>query len=437
MTTINTNVSSLIAKNAIGQNERAMSQAMTRLSTGSRINSARDDAAGLAISERMSSQISGLNMAARNANDAVSLIQTAEGATKEISSMFGRMRELAVQAASDTYTSTDRAALDLEFDALMAEVDRIAANTEWNGTAILSGNGALETALEVTKDYAIQVGTDASQTMDLAFKSWRTKVARDSLMSDGTGTAKVGLDAQTGDSQTVTFNANVASSQGVVTIGGLTLTFSDGTTPAQIAAAFGNRSVGYGGTVAGQVTAASGALTGFSTAAADGDTVTFTQIATGSTKTNSNTGLSVVLSGTHIANAGSGSSVATATGGVDNQSAYNFGNAGILFYGATPTQIDITSQTTASEAITQIDAAINGSAAERAKLGAYMSRLQHASDNLTNVATNTAASRSQIADADYAAETTELARTQIISQASTAMLAQANQVKQTVLALLR
>ena len=437
MTTINTNVSSLIAKNAIGQNERAMSQAMTRLSTGSRINSARDDAAGLAISERMSSQISGLNMAARNANDAVSLIQTAEGATKEISSMLGRMRELAVQAASDTYTSSDRAALDLEFDALMAEVDRIAANTEWNGTTILSGNGALETALEVTKDYAIQVGTDATQTMDLNFKSWRIKVARDSLMSDGAGTAKVGLDAQTGDSQTVTFAANVASSQGVVTIGGLTLTFSDGTTPAQIAAAFGNRSVGYGGTVAGQVTAASGALTGFSTAAADGDTVTFTQIATGSTKTNSNTGLSVVLSGTHIANAGSGSSVATATGGVDNQSAYNFGNAGILFYGATPTKIDITSQTTASEAITQIDAAINGSAAERAKLGAYMSRLQHASDNLTNVATNTAASRSQIADADYAAETTELARTQIISQASTAMLAQANQVKQTVLALLR
>ena len=100
MTTINTNVSSLIAKNAIGQNERAMSQAMTRLSTGSRINSARDDAAGLAISERMSSQISGLNMAARNANDGISLLQTADGATKEISNMLGRMRELAVQAAS-------------------------------------------------------------------------------------------------------------------------------------------------------------------------------------------------------------------------------------------------------------------------------------------------------------------------------------------------
>jgi flagellin len=438
MTTINTNVSSLIAKNAIGQNERAMSQAMTRLSTGSRINSARDDAAGLAISDRMSSQISGLNMAARNANDAVSLIQTAEGATKEISSMLGRMRELAVQAASDTYTSSDRAALDLEFDALMAEVDRIAANTEWNGTAILSGNGALETALEVTKDYAIQIGADATQTMDLNFKSWRTKVARDSLMSDGVGTAKVGLDAQTGDSQIVTFAGTVAGGNGTVIVGGLTLTFSDGTTPAQIAAAFAGLSAGSSGPgVSGQVTAQGGALTGFSTAATSDATVTFTQIATGSTKTNSLTGLSVAVTGTHKSNAGSSTAVAAATGGVDNQSAYNFGNAGILFYGTTPTQIDITSQTTASEAITQIDAAINGSAAERAKLGSYMSRLQHASDNLTNIATNTAASRSQIADADYAAETTELARTQIISQASTAMLAQANQVKQSVLALLR
>jgi len=149
MTVINTNTSSLIAKNAIGQNERAMSQAMTRLSTGSRINSARDDAAGLAISERMSSQVSGLKMAARNANDAITLLQTADGATKEIGSMLGRMRELAVQAASGTYTSTDRTALDLEFGALMDEIDRVAANTEWNGSAILAGNGSVESALEL------------------------------------------------------------------------------------------------------------------------------------------------------------------------------------------------------------------------------------------------------------------------------------------------
>ena len=183
MTTINTNVSSLIAKNAIGQNERAMSQAMTRLSTGSRINSARDDAAGLAISERMSSQISGLKMAARNANDAITLLQTADGATKEISSMLGRMRELAVQAASGTYTSTDRTALDLEFGALMTEIDRIAANTEWNGSAILAGASSLESAAETVNSKDIQIGTDATQTMNLSLKSWRTKVAVDSNMT--------------------------------------------------------------------------------------------------------------------------------------------------------------------------------------------------------------------------------------------------------------
>ena len=205
MTTINTNVSSLIAKNAIGQNERAMSQAMTRLSTGSRINSAKDDAAGLAISERMSSQISGLNMAARNANDAISLLQTAEGATKEISSMLGRMRELAVQAASGTYTTTDQAALNLEYQALLTEMDRVAETTEWNGDKILAGaTSTVNTNLADSKSIAIQVGADASQTMGLTLNSWRTGVAVDgSMTADGTG--KSGVDDQAPETSLVAF----------------------------------------------------------------------------------------------------------------------------------------------------------------------------------------------------------------------------------------
>jgi len=316
MTTINTNVSSLIAKNAIGQNERAMSQAMTRLSTGSRINSARDDAAGLAISERMSSQISGLNMAARNANDGISFLQTAEGATKEISNMLGRMRELAVQAASGTYTTTDQAALDLEFGALHTEIARIATDTEFNGEAILSG-GATDNASLSKK---IQIGTDANQTIELSLKSWEPADSNDSTMTTAAGANANGAD-------------DVDSA--------------------------------YGGAANGGA-ATSGALTFNSDA-----------------------------------------------------------------------RLTITSSDNATQAIKHLDNAITNSASERAKYGAYMSRLQHAADNLANVSTNTAASRSQIADADYAAETTELARTQIISQASTAMLAQANQVKQTVLALLK
>jgi flagellin len=318
MTTINTNVSSLIAKNAIGQNERAMSQAMTRLSTGSRINSARDDAAGLAISERMSSQISGLNMAVRNANDGISFLQTAEGATKEISSMLGRMRELAVQAASDTYTTSDKTALDLEFGALHTEIARIATDTQFNGEAILSG-GSTDAALSKI----IQIGTDAGQTITLSLKSWEPADSNDAEMSAADGTNADGPETATS---------------------------------------------AYGG------------------------------------------------------------AIDSGAGTADTSGALTF---------ASDARLTITTTANATRAIKNLDNAITNSASERAQYGAYMSRLQHAADNLANVATNTAASRSQIADADYASETTELARTQIISQASTAMLAQANQVNQSVLALLR
>ena len=321
MSVINTNTASNIAQNAIRINEQQMSVAMERLSTGSRINSAKDDAAGLAISERMSSQISGLNMATRNANDAISMLQTIDGATKEISNMLGRMRELTVQSQSGTYTSTDRAALDLEFGALMDEIERIAKNTEWNGDAVLKGNltnnfTADDTAL--TKN--IQIGTGSGQIMALSIKTWVPQVAN--AVGDAIGS-------------------------------------------------FVNETAGHGA--------------------------------------NSAYGASTSLYGT----AASDSSAANEV------------------------RLNIKTVTNGTDALGEIDAAINGAAAERAKYGAYMSRLQHAADNLQNVSTNTAASRSQIADADYAAETTELARTQIISQASTAMLAQANQVKQTVLSLLK
>jgi flagellin len=134
MTVINTNTAATLTANALTKNERAMNQTMERLSTGQRINSAADDAAGLAISSKMTSQINGLNMAVKNANDAISMLQTYDGALIEISSMSQRMRELAVQSASDTNTTADRTALNTEFEQLTAEIERIAANTQWNGT---------------------------------------------------------------------------------------------------------------------------------------------------------------------------------------------------------------------------------------------------------------------------------------------------------------
>ena len=330
MTVINTNTSSMIARDAINRNDRAMSQAMERLSTGSRINSAKDDAAGLAIADRMSAQVSGLNMAVRNANDAISMLQTIEGATKEITNMLGRMRELAVQSASGTYTNTDRTALDLEFGALMDEISRIAKNTEWNGQAVLKGNIGTAgdsdyTSNDAPETHTIQLGASSGQTMDLTINTWVPTVASDDDAGDTVG-----------DPGTLVSNA-----------GG---------------SAYGNGATG-------------GVLYGDS--------------------------------------AGDSNDAVAAD------------------------RLVISSVEGAAIAITNLDLAINGAAAERAKYGSYMSRLQHASDNLANIATNTSASLSQIADADYAVETTELARTQIISQASTAMLAQANQVKQTVLALLQ
>ena len=308
----------MIARDAIQRNDRAMSTAMERLSTGSRINTAKDDAAGLAISERMSAQVSGLNMAARNANDAISLLQTVDGAAGEISNMLGRMYELAVQSASGTYTSTDRTALNLEFEALMFEIQDIAERTEWNGTSIMD-----DTYDDTTNALKVQLGAEASQTMAVRIKDWRPTLSVDAQISGITDATTDGIDSA--DSA-----YNLAGS------------------------ANGTEAALY---------------------------------------------------------------FLDATEEVDN--------------------IDISSAAAAAIAVKNIANAIDGAAAERAQYGAYISRLQHAADNLQNVSTNTSASLSQIADADYATETTELARTQIISQASTAMLAQANQVKQTVLSLLR
>jgi flagellin len=315
MSVINTNVSATIASNAILRNDRAMGTAMERLSTGLRINSAKDDAAGLAISSRMKAAVSGLEMAAKNANDAISMLEVAEGATLEISNMLIRMRELAVQSASGTYSATDRDAMDLEFGALLSEIDRVAKNTTWNTMSILNGDDVY-TAAGVATSVDIQLGANASQKMTLEFKSWVPSVTVD---------AQSAVDGTTANGQD-NFAAGTKSS------------------------AFGEAS---------------------------------------------------------------------------------------LYWGAGPAAINIDTADAAEWAIDQLDKAILGASGERAKYGAYMSRLEHSSDNLLNVAQNTDQSRSRIEDADYAVETSELARTQIISQAATAMLAQANQAKQGVLQLLQ
>ena len=169
MSSINTNVMATIASNSLARNERAMGTAMERLSTGLRINTAKDDAAGLAIAAKMTSQIRGLDQAVRNANDAISLIQTAEGALVEVSNMLQRMRELAVQSATDTNNTTDRTALNAEFVALRSEINRVAQNTQWNGSNVLDKSFASGTGV-----YKFQVGANAAQTINLTIGNYQT-----------------------------------------------------------------------------------------------------------------------------------------------------------------------------------------------------------------------------------------------------------------------
>jgi flagellin len=275
MSVINTNIKSMVAQNAMTVNNRALGKSMEQLSTGKRINSAGDDAAGLAIVNRMTSQIKALDQSVRNANDGISMMQTAEGATKEITNMLQRMRELSVQAANDSYSSTDRTAIAAEVTQLTSEITRVATNTQWNGMSILGG-------LTAYSAMTFQVGTEG----------------------DATSAVTVGFSAM---------------SAGALTITALSFTTS-----------------------------------------------------------------------------------------VQSQAS-----------------------------IELLDTAITAVDTFRSGLGARINRLTSAADNLANIALNTSASRSQIEDTDYAKATTDLAKSQIIQQAATAMLAQANQAPQSVLSLLR
>jgi flagellin len=275
MSVINTNVSAMYSQNAMKTNARAMSTAMEQLSTGSRINSAKDDAAGLAIGQNMTSQIRGLNMAIRNLNDGINMMQTAEGAMVEQSNMLQRMRELAVQSMNGTYSSTQRGYLDLEFQALTSQIDDISVNTTWNDQVLLNADTD-----NVSGVFVFQAGQSSGQTIS------------------------------------VTIGDMGASSLGI-----------------------------------------------------------------------------------------SGTSIDT----LDN----------------------------ATTALADISSALETINEQRATIGAGINRMEYAVDNLTNISSNATQSRSTIMDTDYATATTQLAKTQIIQQAATAMLAQANQQPQAVMQLLK
>lgn len=390
MSVINTNAKAMLAQNALTTNNRSLSTSMEQLSTGKRINSAQDDAAGFAIAQKMTSQIRGLNQAVRNAGDAISLVQTAEGALVEVNNMLQRMRELSVQSSTDSNVTTDREALHNEFNQLRLEINRVATNTQWNGRNLLdqgyTGNGAANPGL-----YKFQVGANANQTIDLTIGNYTTN-----SVSQGT-TAVVATTANA----TGPGHATPAAQVSTLTIAG---------TPAigdAITVTVGDKSYTH------------------KVIPGTGKVQTATEIAV-----DIEAGLGTIAGVTVSKNAG----VITFTGSLSTPFAISSSQGGLL---GNVRESSIATQSGANSAISALDTALKTIATGRAEMGATMNRLQYASDNLANISTNTAESRSRIQDTDYASATTELARSQIIQQAATAMLAQANQSGQSVLALLK
>ena len=393
--TINTNIGAVRAANALATNERDMNTAMERLSTGKRINSAQDDAAGLAIASKMTSQINSLDQAVRNAGDAISMVQSADGAMIEVTNMTQRMRELAIQAISDTNTSSDRAALNLEYQALAAEISRIGGNTQWNGGNIIDGlNGTAGTS-------TFHIGANANQVITATFPT---------------------IGSTEGD-----FTVGTATNGGTAPTGGAGTSDVQVTT-LDLSATFGALRNGDTVTYTVDGKAASAVITSAQTVA--GDDSTWTMSAVTATNTTGKTAGTVAMTfGT--------ASTLVLTGATTGQS-FTVANVQVTRgVGADVAKTDISSFATATAALNVLDEAVASVNMKRADLGATANRLEYASDNMSNVAMNARQSRSRIEDADYAAETTELARTQIIQQAATAMLAQANQSTQSVLKLLQ
>ena len=404
MTVINSNSAAMLTANSINRNERMMTSTMERLSTGKRINSAADDAAGLAIATKMTAQVRGLDQAGRNANNATSMLQLADGAAEQVSNILQRMREIVVQAADGSNSVSDVAVLNVEFKESAEEVDRIIDSTEFNGKKLLDGSAG-GSAADSTVTY--QIGANAGQTLTVDFSDFNLAAG------SATNTTEKFVDSSINDA----FVAAMDPSTDV------TLTDNEGNsitlTQADVTAA----------------TAASGLATLINDASG-----TFNLTATGDdtngltlTSDSSGAGSQVAT----ITYTGTGTPSLSETPGVSPTPM----TADLSGFKTTGMQasivVDGVSASTFDNTLNALDKAIEGVATQRATFGATMNRLEYAVDNLASSSLATATARGRIEDANYATETTALARTQIIAQAGTAMLAQANQKSQSVLSLLQ
>jgi flagellin len=385
---INHNIAALNTIRQLGINANNTQKALEKLSSGLRINSAADDAAGLAISEKMRGQISGLEMAQKNAQDGISLISTAEGALNETHSILQRMRELAVQSANDTNTNDDRAQLQKEMDQLSQEVTRISTDTQFNGKNLLDGSFSGTLQIGANKDQNITLSIDKmnSEQLNIAGKNY-SGVAL-------SGNSGVTVSTADGTAYTIQFAA-AQSGSGSAAVSGTTAKVSGTTIVVTLEQAAG-------------ASGSSGAIT-----ATEGDIATALN----------STGL---VSAT-VATGASGTT-AVASGSTTLSSGFTY---------STTKGINISTQSAANNAIKTIDDAINTVSTQRSTLGAYQNRLEHTINNLGTSSQNLTAAESRIRDVDMAKEMAEFTKNNILNQAAQAMLAQANQLPQGVLQLLR
>ena len=405
---INTNVMSLNAQRNLSTSGSSLATTIQRLSSGLRINSAKDDAAGLAISERFSTQIRGLDVAVRNANDGISLAQTAEGAMVEIGNNLQRIRELSVQSANATNSDSDRDALNAEVKQLVSEIDRVSRQTNFNGTKLLDGSfsGAL-----------FQVGADSGQTIGI------NSIVNAS--ANALGGAKF-------DSNSFTIGAETDANNADVKITGMAITGADGKsyTLADINVKAGVDAAATQKATAAAVTAAINEKMDQTGVYASVDGTTAGKINLTSVQN------SVDAEGTFNA---IDLTAGTYTGGVTAPGAYTATTAaqGAALASNFASDLDISSVAGAQQALSIVDKALTAVNSSRADMGAIQNRFTSTIANLNTTSENLSASRSRIRDTDYAKETAELTRTQILQQAGTAMLAQANQSPSSVMSLLQ
>jgi flagellin len=388
--TVNTNIASLNTQRNLNKSSAALDTSLQRLSTGSRINSAKDDAAGLQIANRLSSQINGLNVAVKNSNDGISMAQTAEGALQQSTAILQRMRDLSLQSANGSNSESERKALNSEVTELKKELDRISNTTTFGGKKLLDGS------FETT---TFQVGSAANETISVKIDEMST----DSLDGDfyettlatATGTAAT---ASGSIAVGLTVNGSAVSVTAKIKVGDDAAAVNQ-----SIATAINDANMGVGAFVQddGSITLMSGLD---SDGTANALTGNITQTLTGGT------GITI----------GGASTAATTTASTSKMS-----------------EVDISTVQGAQEAVLVIDQAIQKIDAQRADLGAVQNRFDQTIANLQNIGENVSASRGRIQDTDFAAETANLSKNQVLQQAGTAILAQANQLPQAVLSLLR